>query len=91
MLSDFDFSVMSKASSLLFTESSNTRLGSIRWVAPEMLVEETPKRTNESDVYALGMTMLASNQPELICFTFDVTYAGNIHRRGTIPAVPNGL
>ncbi|KEP46139.1 tyrosine kinase catalytic domain protein [Rhizoctonia solani 123E] len=72
MLSDFDFSVMSKASSLLFTESSNTRLGSIRWVAPEMLVEEIPKRTNESDVYALGMV-------------------GDIHGRGAIPTVPNGL
>ncbi|CAE6405447.1 unnamed protein product [Rhizoctonia solani] len=57
-LSDFDFAVMSEASSLLFTESSNTRSGSIRWVAPEMLVGETPKRTKASDVYALGMTML---------------------------------
>ncbi|CAE6404251.1 unnamed protein product [Rhizoctonia solani] len=57
-LSDFDFSVMSEASTLMFTESSNSRSGSIRWVAPEMLAEEAPKRTKESDVYALGMTML---------------------------------
>ncbi|CAE6534997.1 unnamed protein product [Rhizoctonia solani] len=55
MLSDFDFSVMSEASGLMFTASSNSRSGSIRWVAPEMLAEETPKRTKESDVYALGM------------------------------------
>ncbi|EUC60589.1 tyrosine kinase catalytic domain protein [Rhizoctonia solani AG-3 Rhs1AP] len=54
-LSDFDFSVMSEASGLLFTASSNSRSGSVRWVAPEMLAEETPKRTKESDVYALGM------------------------------------
>ncbi|CAE6475798.1 unnamed protein product, partial [Rhizoctonia solani] len=54
-LSDFDFSVMSEACSLIFTESSNSRSGSTRWVAPEMLVEDTPKRTTQTDVYALGM------------------------------------
>ncbi|KEP45084.1 tyrosine kinase catalytic domain protein [Rhizoctonia solani 123E] len=58
MLSDFDFSVMSEASGLMFTASSNSRSGSIRWVAPEMLAEDAPIRTKESDVYALGMTML---------------------------------
>ncbi|EUC58968.1 tyrosine kinase catalytic domain protein [Rhizoctonia solani AG-3 Rhs1AP] len=68
MLSDFDFSVMSEASSLLFTESSNSRSGSIRWVAPEMLAEETPKRTKESDVYALGMVCIE-------IFTGEVPYS----------------
>ncbi|CAE6434993.1 unnamed protein product, partial [Rhizoctonia solani] len=48
-LSDFDFSVMSAASNLIFTESSNTRTGTVRWLAPEMLLEEAPKRTTESD------------------------------------------
>ncbi|CAE7114213.1 unnamed protein product [Rhizoctonia solani] len=62
-LSDFDFSVMSEASSLLFSESSNTRSGSIRWVAPEMLIEESPKRTTQADVYALGMVYNSSKQP----------------------------
>ncbi|CAE6419568.1 unnamed protein product, partial [Rhizoctonia solani] len=57
-LSDFDFSIMSGVSSLMFSESSNSRTGSLRWAAPEMLLEEVPKRTTESDVYALGMTML---------------------------------
>ncbi|CAE6492473.1 unnamed protein product [Rhizoctonia solani] len=52
-LSDFDFSVMSEASNLVFTASSNTRSGSIRWVAPEMLDDEVPKRTKESDVQYL--------------------------------------
>ncbi|KDN33180.1 hypothetical protein RSAG8_13730, partial [Rhizoctonia solani AG-8 WAC10335] len=55
-LSDFDFSVMSNATSLVFSASSNSRSGSVRWVAPEMLV--TPIRTKQADVYALGMTML---------------------------------
>ncbi|KEP46121.1 tyrosine kinase catalytic domain protein [Rhizoctonia solani 123E] len=54
-LSDFDFSIMSEASTLVFSESSNSRLGSLRWTAPEMLLEEAPKRTKQSDVYALGM------------------------------------
>ncbi|CAE7151552.1 unnamed protein product, partial [Rhizoctonia solani] len=31
-LSDFDFSIMSEASSLVFTATSNNRAGSIRWV-----------------------------------------------------------
>ncbi|CUA75823.1 putative WD repeat-containing protein alr2800 [Nostoc sp, PCC 7120] [Rhizoctonia solani] len=58
-LSDFDFSVMSEMTSLVFSESSNLRTGSLRWMAPELLlVEETRTRTTESDVYALGMTML---------------------------------
>ncbi|KDN40405.1 hypothetical protein RSAG8_08168, partial [Rhizoctonia solani AG-8 WAC10335] len=57
-LSDFDFSVMSNVTSLVFTASSNSRTGSVRWVAPEMLPEDAPKRTKQSDVYALGMTML---------------------------------
>ncbi|CAE6457339.1 unnamed protein product, partial [Rhizoctonia solani] len=57
-LSDFDFSIMSEASTLVFSESSSSRLGSLRWTAPEMLLEETPKRTKQSDVYALGMTMV---------------------------------
>ncbi|EUC58993.1 tyrosine kinase catalytic domain protein [Rhizoctonia solani AG-3 Rhs1AP] len=30
-LSDFDFSIMSEVSSLVFSESSNSRLGSARW------------------------------------------------------------
>ncbi|CUA70735.1 hypothetical protein RSOLAG22IIIB_09063 [Rhizoctonia solani] len=57
-LSDFDFSIMSGMSSLVFSESSNSRSGSARWSAPEILLVETPVRTTQADVYALGMTML---------------------------------
>ncbi|KEP45458.1 tyrosine kinase family catalytic domain protein [Rhizoctonia solani 123E] len=66
-LSDFDFSVMSAASNLIFTESSNTRTGTVRWLAPEMLLEEAPKRTTESDVYALGMEIFTGNVPYPEC------------------------
>ncbi|KAL5641780.1 hypothetical protein ACGC1H_002026 [Rhizoctonia solani] len=89
MLSDFDFSVMSEASSLLFTESSNSRSGSIRWVAPEMLIEETPKRTKESDVYALGMVgieIYTGEVPYSQC-RMDFTVMTMV-TRGTLPIRP---
>ncbi|EUC58992.1 tyrosine kinase family catalytic domain protein [Rhizoctonia solani AG-3 Rhs1AP] len=88
-ISDFDFSVMSEVGSLVFTESSNTRAGSVRWAAPEILFSETPKRTTQSDVYALGMTMLE-------VFTREVPYPECRHdftvfakvQKGTLPARP---
>ncbi|CUA67281.1 Katanin p80 WD40 repeat-containing subunit B1 [Rhizoctonia solani] len=88
-LSDFDFSIMSEVTSLVFSESSNSRLGSVRWVAPEILLEEVHKRTTQSDVYALGMTMLE-------IFTGDVPYPEcrqdfkvfKAIERGTLPTRP---
>ncbi|CUA76629.1 putative WD repeat-containing protein alr2800 [Nostoc sp, PCC 7120] [Rhizoctonia solani] len=88
-LSDFDFAIMSEAGSLWFSESSNTRMGSIRWAAPEMLAEELPKRTTQSDVYALGMTILeifTGNVPYPNCrmdFNVMLTVA-----QGTLPTRP---
>ncbi|EUC58988.1 tyrosine kinase catalytic domain protein, partial [Rhizoctonia solani AG-3 Rhs1AP] len=90
-LSDFDFSIMSEVSSLVFSESSNSRSGSIRWAAPEMLLTEAPKRTTQSDVYALGMTMLARE-----IFTGEVPYPEcrqdftvlTTVARGTLPTRP---
>ncbi|KAJ1302506.1 hypothetical protein OPQ81_002824 [Rhizoctonia solani] len=55
-IADFGLSTMSEAS-LGFSETSNPQTGSTRWAAPELLTEEAPK-SKESDVYALGMTML---------------------------------
>ncbi|CAE7128728.1 unnamed protein product [Rhizoctonia solani] len=89
MLSDFDFSVMSEVSSLVFSESSNSRSGSIRWASPEILLEEVRNRTTQADVYALGMTILE-------IFTGDVPYPdcrtdiGVIRtvERGTLPTRP---
>ncbi|CAE6452267.1 unnamed protein product, partial [Rhizoctonia solani] len=88
-LSDFDFSIMSEASTLVFSESSNSRLGSLRWTAPEMLLEEVPKRTTQSDIYALGMTMLE-------IFTGEVPYPNcrqdflvlKTVEKGTLPTRP---
>ncbi|CAE7078105.1 unnamed protein product [Rhizoctonia solani] len=82
-LSDFDFSIMSAASSLVFTATSNTRTGSIRWVPPEMLSGETPQRTKQSDVYALGMTMLE-------IYTREVPYSDRQHDGAVVLAVMIG-
>ncbi|KEP46454.1 tyrosine kinase family catalytic domain protein, partial [Rhizoctonia solani 123E] len=86
MLSDFDFSVMSEASGLMFTASSNSRSGSVRWVAPEMLAEETPKRTKESDVYALGMEVFTGEVPYPQC-RMDFSVITTV-TRGTLPTRP---
>ncbi|CAE6419580.1 unnamed protein product [Rhizoctonia solani] len=93
-LSDFDFSILSEVSSLVFSESSNSRSGSVRWAAPEILLAEVPKRTTQSDVYALGMTILASE-----IFTGEVPYPEcrqdftviTTVARGTLPTRPAGL
>ncbi|CAE7209647.1 unnamed protein product [Rhizoctonia solani] len=92
VLSDFDFSVMSEVSCLVFSESSNSRSGSVRWSSPEMLLEEVHTRTRESDVYALGMTILE-------IFTGVVPYPNcqkdfsviKAVERGTLPTRPTQL
>ncbi|KDN33250.1 hypothetical protein RSAG8_13659, partial [Rhizoctonia solani AG-8 WAC10335] len=90
-ISDFDFSVMSSASGLMFTATSNSRTGSIRWVAPEMLRddEEAPQRTKQADVYALGMTMLEifTGKVPYPQFQNDFSIIMAV-KRGTLPARP---
>ncbi|KAG9116812.1 hypothetical protein FRC07_007440 [Ceratobasidium sp. 392] len=62
-LSDFDHSILSNCT-LLFTETTNVGGGTLRWMAPELLLscEEDDatltRRSKQTDVYALGMTML---------------------------------
>ncbi|CUA73249.1 putative WD repeat-containing protein alr3466 [Nostoc sp, PCC 7120] [Rhizoctonia solani] len=82
-ISDFDFSVMSGVTSLVFSQTSNSRSGSLRWMAPELLLEEAHERTTQSDVYALGMTMLE-------IFTEDVPYPDRRADIGVIRAVDRG-
>ncbi|KAG8684680.1 hypothetical protein FRC11_011746 [Ceratobasidium sp. 423] len=55
-LTDFGLSTMSE-SSLEFSTTTSPQAGSIRWAALELLSEESAK-SRESDVYALGMTIL---------------------------------
>ncbi|CAE6415023.1 unnamed protein product [Rhizoctonia solani] len=88
-LSDFDFSIMSEVSSLVFSETSNSRLGSLRWAAPELLVADAPKRTAQCDVYAMGMTFLeifTGQVPYPECRQ-DFTILVNV-QQGKLPARP---
>ncbi|CAE6459522.1 unnamed protein product [Rhizoctonia solani] len=55
-LADFGLSTISEAS-LGFSDTSNPQIGSTRWAAPELLFDDALK-SKESDVYALGTTML---------------------------------
>ncbi|CAE6514661.1 unnamed protein product [Rhizoctonia solani] len=85
-LSDFDFSIMSGVSSLVFSETSNSRLGSLRWAAPELLVGEAPKRTTQCDVYAMGMTFLVIPDLKLVLpLANHAVCAGDIHGESAIP------
>ncbi|KAF8598370.1 WD40 repeat-like protein [Ceratobasidium sp. AG-I] len=69
-LSDFDHSILSDCT-LLFSSTTNVGGGTLRWMAPELLLrqeddedeEETDPssgvmRNTQTDVYSLGMTML---------------------------------
>ncbi|KAG8723968.1 hypothetical protein FRC09_000935 [Ceratobasidium sp. 395] len=61
-LSDFDHSILSNCT-LSFTETTNVGGGTLRWMAPELLLSDeddeiAARRTNQTDVYALGMTLL---------------------------------
>ncbi|CUA77250.1 hypothetical protein RSOLAG22IIIB_12626 [Rhizoctonia solani] len=91
-ISDFDFSIMKGASILVFSESSNSRSGSARWSAPEILLAETPIRTTQADIYALGMTMLeifAERVPYPECQR-EFTIAKKVEK-GTLPDRPRQL
>ncbi|KAG8729729.1 hypothetical protein FRC10_003487 [Ceratobasidium sp. 414] len=62
-LSDFDHSILSNCT-LLFTETTNVGGGTLRWMAPELLLSSGEDdaapitRSKQTDIYALGMTML---------------------------------
>ncbi|KAF8596189.1 kinase-like protein [Ceratobasidium sp. AG-I] len=62
-LSDFDHSILSE-STLAFSATTNVSGGTLRWMAPELLLSSdeegsTPAtRNKQTDIYALGMTIL---------------------------------
>ncbi|CUA68980.1 POC1 centriolar protein homolog A [Rhizoctonia solani] len=88
-LSDFDFSIMSEVGGLVFSETSNSRLGSLRWAAPELLLADVPQRSTQCDVYALGMTFLeifTGQVPYPDCKQ-DFTILLNV-QKGTLPTRP---
>ncbi|KAF8603730.1 kinase-like protein [Ceratobasidium sp. AG-I] len=62
-LSDFDHSILSNGT-LAFSATTNVGGGTLRWMAPELLAStedgniQPATRTTQTDIYALGMTIL---------------------------------
>ncbi|CAE6460363.1 unnamed protein product [Rhizoctonia solani] len=59
-LTDFDHSILSD-SSLVFSATTRIGGGTLRWMAPELLIgeaSESQEKNKHTDVYALGMTLL---------------------------------
>ncbi|CCO30121.1 Paired amphipathic helix protein pst3 AltName: Full=SIN3 homolog 3 [Rhizoctonia solani AG-1 IB] len=57
-LTDFDYSIISDCS-VEFSATTRGSGGTLRWMAPELLMEEDHvERSKHTDVYALGMTFL---------------------------------
>ncbi|CAE7167718.1 unnamed protein product [Rhizoctonia solani] len=91
-LSHLDSSVLSEVTSLIFLSNNHSWPGIIRWAAPEILLEEVTQKTTETDVYALGMTMLevfAGHAPYPDCRS-DISVIRAVDR-GTLPARPTQL
>ncbi|CAE6406469.1 unnamed protein product [Rhizoctonia solani] len=83
-LTDFGLSTVAEAS-LAFSETSNMTTGSTRWAAPEQLEsEDNLPKSKQSDVYALGMTMLE-------IFTGAVPYAEHQRDYQVIKRVVEGI
>ncbi|CAE6462494.1 unnamed protein product [Rhizoctonia solani] len=57
-LTDFDYSIISDCS-VVFSATTRGGGGTLRWMAPELLISENPvERSKFTDIYALGMTFL---------------------------------
>ncbi|CAE6502833.1 unnamed protein product [Rhizoctonia solani] len=81
-LAGFSLAIMSETS-LVFSETTMASATSIRWAAPELLLEEATK-SKPADVYALGMTMLE-------IFTGNVPYPECRHNISVLNKVLNGV
>ncbi|KAG9120002.1 hypothetical protein FRC07_004685, partial [Ceratobasidium sp. 392] len=95
-LSDFDHSILSDCT-LGFTETTNVGGGTLRWMAPELLLRQeddmTPvAKTKQTDVYALGMTMLETITGKLPYaeYRFDTAIIRALDRR-QLPNRPKEL
>ncbi|KAF8596178.1 kinase-like protein, partial [Ceratobasidium sp. AG-I] len=77
-ISDFDHSILAN-STLVFSATTNVGGGTLRWMAPELLLssndEASPpaRRTMETDIYALGMLRWPDKEQETI--SGEVPYA----------------
>ena len=56
-ISDFGITVMLHNTGVLTQTTSSVR-GTLRWMAPELLLDDTRKPSFEADMWSLGMTFL---------------------------------
>ncbi|KAF8606250.1 kinase-like protein [Ceratobasidium sp. AG-I] len=90
-LADFGDTILQEYT-LEFTQTTKRNKTSLRWTAPELISEDSSGISKESDVYALGMTIL-----EII--TGKVPFAGKtdhavmvaVTRRNETPQRPDGF
>ena len=59
MVMDFGISHLLEGSAI--ETATKAQNGSLRWLAPELLTGEEELHTNQSDIWALGMTYLVRN------------------------------
>ncbi|KAG9120189.1 hypothetical protein FRC07_004406 [Ceratobasidium sp. 392] len=78
-LTDFGLSVFTQ-SNLSFSTTQNPGGGSTRWMAPE-LFEETPSRSQETDLYALAMEILTDTVPFPLLSDFQVIHSVTVKHR----------
>ncbi|KAG8728025.1 hypothetical protein FRC12_022092, partial [Ceratobasidium sp. 428] len=95
-LSDFDHSILSSCT-LGFTETSNAGGGTLRWMAPELLLPQEEDiapvtKTKQTDVYALGMTILEATTGKVPYaeYRFDTAIVRALDRR-QLPYRPKEL
>ncbi|KEP54228.1 tyrosine kinase family catalytic domain protein [Rhizoctonia solani 123E] len=69
-ITDFGYSIFPECS-LAFSATTRMGGGTLRWMAPELLLDETPlQRDMKTDIYALGVTLLetiTNGEPYLEC------------------------
>ncbi|ELU40303.1 Pkinase domain-containing protein [Rhizoctonia solani AG-1 IA] len=66
-LTDFDYSIISDCS-VVFSATTRGGGGTLRWMAPELLISENPvERSKFTDIYALGMETVTNALPYSEC------------------------
>ncbi|CAE6383470.1 unnamed protein product [Rhizoctonia solani] len=79
-LTDFDYSIISDCS-LVFSATTRLGGGTLRWMAPELVIDEEPtERNTKTDIYALGMETITNALPYSECQR-DAQIYGKLSRR----------
>ena len=88
LLTDFGFSHLSEASFSLAVEQRQG--GTLNWMAPEYLEMNEPKMTTAGDVWAFGMTALASRLIALPLAASNSIFPGVVYQAASIRSSERG-